>query len=416
MQYNATTDLNNKQKIVNDPVYGFINIPGGIIFDLIEHPFFQRLRRIKQLGLTYLVYPGAVHTRFQHAIGSMHLISMAIDVIRSKGHEITDQEAEATQIAILLHDIGHGPFSHALETCIIPDLHHEQLSLWFMEELNIEFKGKLSLAIKIFRNEHHKKFLHQLVSGQLDMDRLDYLRRDSFFTGVTEGVVASERIIKMLEVVDDKLVVEAKGIYSVEKFLIARRLMYWQVYLHKTVLVAELLLVHVLERIKELHHLGLLKTGNKYFDYLIAERKISDKSDIIKNFAMIDDFDIIGLIKQNLDSEDRVLAMLADAVLNRKFPRIILSKEEFSSNFIGEIKEKFMNKYNFNADETEYFVYEGEISNNAYSSLDERINILFGEKLSEVTEASDILNFSVLGKVVKKYYVCAPKNVINKLT
>lgn len=334
---------------------------------------------------------------------------MAIDVIRSKGHEITDKEAEAAQIAILLHDIGRGPFSHALETCIIPDLHHEQLSLWFMEELNVEFKGKLSLAIKIFRNEHHKKFLHQLISGQLDMDRLDYLRRDSFFTGVTEGAVGSERIIKMLQVVDDKLVVEAKGIYSVEKFLIARRLMYWQVYLHKTVVVAELLLVHVLEKIKELHRSGLLKTGNKYFDYLITEKNNNEKSEIIRNFAMIDDFDIISLIKQNLDSDDRVLAMLADAVINRKFPRIILSKELFSNDFIGEVKEKFMTEYKFNAEETEYFVYSGEISNNAYSSLDERINIIFGQKLIEVTEASDILNFSVLGKVVKKYYVCAEK-------
>jgi HD superfamily phosphohydrolase len=406
--------LNNKQKIVNDPVYGFINIPGGIIFDLIEHPYFQRLRRIKQLGLTYLVYPGAVHTRFQHAIGSMHLISLAIDVIRKKGHEITDEEAEAARIAILLHDIGHGPFSHALESCIIPDLHHEQLSLWFMEELNREFNGKLSLAIKIFKNEYHKKFLHQLISGQLDMDRLDYLRRDSFFTGVTEGVVGSERIIKMLEVVDDNLVVEAKGIYSVEKFLIARRLMYWQVYLHKTVVVAELLLVNVLERIKQLQKQGQLHTNNKYFDYLISEKDISDREKIVRYFSMLDDYDIMSIIKQNIDSNDKVLAMLADAVLNRKFPRIILSKEEFKYEYIDGLTKEFAKENNFNNDEAKHFIYTGQISNNAYSSRDESINILFGDKLIDVTDASDILNISVLGKTVKKYYVCAPKNVINK--
>ncbi|MDD3687013.1 MAG: HD domain-containing protein [Bacteroidales bacterium] len=406
--------MNNKQKIVNDPVYGFINIPGGIIFDLIEHPYFQRLRRIKQLGLTYLVYPGAVHTRFQHAIGSMHLISLAIDVIRKKGHEITDEEAEAARIAILLHDIGHGPFSHALESCIIPDLHHEQLSLWFMEELNREFNGKLSLAIKIFKNEYHKKFLHQLISGQLDMDRLDYLRRDSFFTGVTEGVVGSERIIKMLEVVDDNLVVEAKGIYSVEKFLIARRLMYWQVYLHKTVVVAELLLVNVLERIKQLQRQGQLQTGNKYFDYLISEKDLNDREQIIKNFSMLDDYDIISIIKQNFDSNDKVLAMLSDAVLNRKFPRIILSKEEFKPDYIKGVEDEFIKQYNFTIDEAKHFIYTGQISNNAYSSRDESINIIFGDKLVDITDASDILNISVLGKTVKKYYVCAPKNVINK--
>ena len=267
-----------KQKIINDPVYGFINIPGGLIFKLIEHPYFQRLRRIKQLGLTYLVYPGAAHTRFQHSIGSMHLVNLAIDVIRSKGHKITEDEAEATRIAILLHDIGHGPFSHALENCIIPDLHHEKLSLWFMDELNKEFNSELSLAISIFKNQYHKKFLHQLVAGQLDMDRLDYLRRDSFFTGVTEGVVGSQRIIKMLQVVDDNLVVEAKGIYSIEKFLIARRLMYWQVYLHKTVLVGELLLSHFLKRLKYLYKEKGIKTGNVYLDFLFEDNNMSDKS------------------------------------------------------------------------------------------------------------------------------------------
>jgi len=405
-----------KQKIINDPVYGFINIPGGLIFKLIEHPYFQRLRRIKQLGLTYLVYPGAAHTRFQHSIGSMHLVNLAIDVIRSKGHKITEDEAEATRIAILLHDIGHGPFSHALENCILPDLHHEKLSLWFMDELNKEFNSELSLAISIFKNQYHKKFLHQLVAGQLDMDRLDYLRRDSFFTGVTEGVVGSQRIIKMLQVVDDNLVVEAKGIYSIEKFLIARRLMYWQVYLHKTVLVGELLLSHFLKRLKYLYKEKEIKTGNIYLDFLFEENNLSDKELVVKNFSMLDDYDIMSLIKQNLNSQDRVIAKLSSSLLNRKLPRIRLSKEEIDYEFLNKIEQQFMKKYNFSAEDTEYFIYSGEISNNAYDSEDERINILFGEKLVDITEASDILNISVLGKTVKKNYICAPKSIMNKIS
>lgn len=405
-----------KQKIINDPVYGFINIPGGLIFKLIEHTYFQRLRRIKQLGLTYLVYPGAAHTRFQHSIGSMHLVNLAIDVIRSKGHKITEDEAEATRIAILLHDIGHGPFSHALENCIIPDLHHEKLSLWFMDELNKEFNSELGLTISIFKNQYHKKFLHQLVAGQLDMDRLDYLRRDSFFTGVTEGVVGSQRIIKMLQVVDDNLVVEAKGIYSIEKFLIARRLMYWQVYLHKTVLVGELLLSHFLKRLKYLYKEKGIKTGNIYLDFLFEDNNMSDKELIIKNFSMLDDYDIMSLIKQNINSQDRVIAGLASSLINRKLPRIRLSKEEIDYDFLNKIKQQFMKKYNFSAEETDYFVYSGEISNNAYDREDERINILFGEKLVDITEASDILNISVLGKIVKKNYICAPKSIMNKIS
>lgn len=406
--------MTNKKKIVNDPVYGFINIPGGIIYELIEHPYYQRLRRIKQLGLTNLVYPGAVHTRFQHAMGSMHLMSLAIDVIRSKGHEITDEEAEAAMIAILLHDIGHGPFSHALESCIIPELPHEQLSLWFMQELNREFNGKLDLAIKIFTNQYHKKFLHQLVSGQLDMDRLDYLRRDSFFTGVTEGIVGSERIIKMLQVVNDDLVVEAKGIYSVEKFLIARRLMYWQVYLHKTVVVAELMLVNALERMKELHKNNLLKINNQYFEYFIETKNFTNPTEVIKNFNMLDDYDIISLLKQNLNSQDKVLSYLSDGVLNRKFPKIIIGKEKQDENYVKEIKQQTRIEFGLNDEELKYFVSTGEISNNAYSNIDEQINILYGDKLIDIAEASDMLNIAVLSKVVKKYYVCAPKTIINK--
>jgi len=362
-----------------------------------------------------MVYPGAVHTRFQHAIGSMHLISLAIDVLRSKNNEITEEESEAAKIAILLHDIGHGPFSHALESCLIPNLPHEQLSYWFMQELNKEFDGKLDLAIKIFKNKYHKKFLHQLVSGQLDMDRLDYLRRDSFFTGVTEGVVGSERIIKMLQVVNDNLVVEVKGIYSVEKFLIARRLMYWQVYLHKTVLVGELLLVKTLERIKELYSQKKLSPNNPYLEFFLANPKPCNTVEIIKNFSMLDDYDIISLIKQNIFSEDKVLNYLSNSIINRRFPKILIGKEEFDTTFVEQVKEKAVSALQLDEEEIKYFVYTGEISNNAYSNVDERINILQGNTLIDIAEASDMLNLSVLSKLVKKYYVCAPKTIINKI-
>jgi HD superfamily phosphohydrolase len=405
--------LTNKKKIINDPVHGFINIPGGIIYELIEHPYFQRLRRIKQLGLSYLVYPGAVHTRFQHAIGSMHLIGMAIDVIRSKNHEITEEEAEAAKIAILLHDIGHGPFSHALENCFTPNLHHEDLSLLFMQELNTEFKNRLDLAIKIFQNQYHKKFLHQLISGQLDMDRLDYLKRDSFFTGVSEGVVGSERIIKMLQVVDDNLVVESKGIYSIEKFLIARRLMYWQVYLHKTSLIAELLLSAFIMRLKYLFENSNIRTNNQYIDLLIDKNKVYNKKDIITNFAMIDDYDVFCLLKQNMYSDDKILSHLSNSILNRKFPKILISKEKPEDTFIDSMKEIAKKEYSLTDEEISYFVFTGEVSNNAYTYADERINILYPNKLTDISEASDMLNISVLGKIVKKYYVCAPKDIIN---
>ncbi len=401
-----------KQKIVNDPIYGFINIPSGIIYDLIEHKYFQRLRRIKQLGLTYLVFPGAVHTRFQHAIGSMYLISLAIDVLKGKGHEITEQEAEAAKIAILLHDIGHGPFSHALESCIISDLPHEQISLMFMENLNEEYSGKLDLAIEIFKNQYPKKFLHQLISGQLDMDRLDYLRRDSFFTGVSEGVVGVERIIKMLQIVNDKLVVESKGIYSIEKFLIARRLMYWQVYLHKTVLVSEVLLVKFLQRIKELYSQNKISINNSHLEFFLNQNKRVSKT-VVEQYHMLDDYDIINLLKQNLNSNDIVLSNLSDAILNRNLPKIHISRNRFSKDYINSLKIKTINDLNIKIEDIEYFIYGGEISNNAYSSEDERINIQYKSGLKDIAEASDMLNLSILSKVIKKYYVCGPEKIIN---
>lgn len=401
-----------KKKILNDPIYGFISLEGGLIFSLIEHAYFQRLRRVQQLGLTHFVYPGAVHTRFQHAIGAMHLMSLAIDIIRSKGHAISEAEAEASKIAILLHDIGHGPFSHSLEKNIISDISHEELSLFFMEVLNQEFNNNLDLAISIFCNKYHKKFLFQLISSQLDVDRLDYLRRDSFYTGVTEGIVASERIIKMLEVVDDNLVVESKGIYSVEKFLIARRLMYWQVYFHKTVIIAENLLISIFNRIKYLYYSGLYQSTNKYLEYFFTNKTYNNNNELILNFSKIDDYDIINEIKHSCYSTDKILSHLSNSFLNRHLPKIIISRESFSLDFLNDIKYKIISQYNLSEEDVKYYMYMGEISNHAYSNIDDRINILHQGKLIDIAEASDMLNINVLSKNVKKYYLCYPKNLI----
>ena len=312
----------NKRKIVNDPVYGFINIPSEIIYDIIEHRYFQRLRRIKQLGLTDYVYPGAVHTRFQHTLGAVHLLYSAISTLRLKGVDITQEEEDAVTLAILLHDIGHGPFSHTLEHVIIDKYTHEDLSLMFMEALNKEFSGKLDLTINIFKNNYHKKFLHQLVSSQLDVDRMDYLRRDSFFSGVSEGVIGSDRIIKMLTVVDDQLVVEAKGIYSIEKFLIARWLMYWQVYLHKTVVSAEQLLLKIFKRVKKLLSQGVEIYLSKELEFFIKNNEKKSTLEILENFSKIDDADILALVKMWEDSSDKILSNLSKRLLYRKLYRI----------------------------------------------------------------------------------------------
>ncbi|MBN2165376.1 MAG: HD domain-containing protein [Marinilabiliaceae bacterium] len=412
MEANSTF---NKRKIVNDPVHGFINIPSELIYDLIENPFFQRLRRIKQLGLTYLVYPGAVHTRFQHALGAMHLMNDAVSVLRSKGHEISEDEEEAVCIAILLHDIGHGPFSHVLEKTILYKLSHEEVSLFFMSELNKQHNGKLSLALDIFSNKYSKKFLHQLVSSQLDMDRLDYLKRDSFFTGVSEGVIGSDRIIKMLNVVDDNLVVEAKGIYSIEKFLIARRLMYWQVYLHKTVLVAECMLVNLLNRARY-----LLKNGENLFvtpalQYFLSNNisfndfKTNNKA--LNNFALLDDDDLVCSIKGWMNSNDRVLSKMSRDLINRSLYRIEIKSDPFDFVEIDKLRKEVLIHYRLKDDsEAGYIVFSSDISNNAYSVNDEKINILFNNKqLKDISDASDVLNLSVLGKKVTKYYLCYPK-------
>lgn len=409
----------NKRKIINDPVYGFINIQNDLIFDLIEHPWFQRLRRIRQLGLTYLVYPGSTHTRFQHALGAMYLMSQAISVIRSKCHEITDEEAEAVTVAILLHDIGHGPFSHALEFSLLENHTHEDLSALLMSELNKQFDGRLSLAIDIFNNKYHKKFLHQLVSGQLDMDRLDYLKRDSFFTGVAEGDVGSDRIIKMLSVADDNLVLEAKGIYSIEQFLMARRLMYWQVYLHKTVLSAETLLINSLKRAKMLVLDGKELFATPALNFFLSRKFEKDslkdeklRKEILEHFVMLDDTDVVAATKVWQDQSDKVLALLCSNMNNRILYKIDIQKSAFSEKRKEELKEKCKKHLGLSDSEADYFVFSDTIINHTYVPTDNRISILYRNgTIQDISEASDMLDISVLTKVVKKYYLCYPKEL-----
>jgi len=409
----------NKKKIINDPVFGFINLQSEVVFDLLEHPIFQRLRQIKQLGLSYLVFPGANHTRFEHALGASHLMRQAISVLRLKGHEISNEEAEAVTIAILLHDIGHAPFSHVLENTLV-NISHEEISLLLMQELNREFDGKLQLAIKIFTNQYKKHFLHQLVASQLDMDRLDYLSRDSFFTGVAEGTVGIDRIIKMLNVHDDKLVVDIKGIYSIEKFLISRRLMYWQVYLHKTVVAAEFLLINVLKRAKELISKGevLFTTPTlKIFleNEILPENfrsniEINGKN-VLTWYTLLDDNDILISIKEWQNHPDKVLSLLAKSISNRKLPRTILREKPLSATAI----EKYLNRITEtiipDPELAKYFLMTGVIANNAYDKLHENIYVLNKDgSTKEINDASDI-NLTALTKTVKKYFVCYPKEL-----
>jgi len=408
--------LNPKAKILNDPVYGFITIPSGLIFEIIGAPCFQRLRRIRQLGLTFMVYPGANHTRLQHALGAMHLLGEAIEIIRSKGHEITEKEAESAKIAILLHDIGHGPFSHTLEYNIIDGITHEGISLLFMERLNKKFNGALDTAIDIFTNKYHKKYLHQLVSGQLDTDRLDYLNRDSFFTGVSEGVIGSDRIIKMLDIVDDELVVEEKGIYSIEKFLIARRLMYWQVYLHKTVLSSEQLLINIMKRAKELVQKGEELFAPEYLmfflknDINIKNSSPKEIEEILNNFILLDDSDILSSIKSWINSDDEILSVLSNMLINRKLFKVEMQKTVFKKDYIESKILLAKEKYSLSDDDLKYFVVNGELLNNTYSYNNENINIkLKTGEIIDIIDASDILNMSALSKKDKKYYLCYPK-------
>lgn len=407
-----TEKKTNKLKILNDPIYGFITIPNTLICDLIDHPYFQRLRRISQMGLSHLVYPGAHHTRFHHAIGSMHLMQKAIGNLQLKGIEISEEEANALCIAILLHDIGHGAFSHALEQSIVTGIHHEAISLKFMEALNEEFEGQLSLAITIFTQKYHRNFLYQLISSQLDMDRLDYLNRDSFYTGVAEGTISSERLIAMLNVKNDNLVIEEKGVYSVEKFIVARRLMYWQVYLHKTGLAAEKLLGKILKRAKELTSLGEKLPASKAFTYFLNHQITEDNftNKTLKTFAKLDDYDVFSAIKEWISHDDMVLSKLSESLINRILPKVILQKEPFNASQISEIKRQVKDTFNLNDSELDYFVYHGKIQNQAYDATKNTIQILYKNGvIKDVTEASDHLNLQALSNPVTKYYICYPK-------
>ena len=402
----------NKLKILNDPIYGFIAIPNALIFDLIEHSYFQRLRRISQMGLSYLVYPGAHHTRFHHAIGCMHLMQSAVQTLRSKGVEISEDEATALYIAILLHDIGHGPFSHALEHSIVTGISHEEISLFYMKELNKEFNGQLSLAIEVFEGKYPRKFMHQLISSQLDMDRLDYLKRDSFYSGVAEGNINSERLIAMLYVVDDELVLEEKGIYSAEKFIVGRRLMYWQVYLHKTGVVAEKMLVNLLRRANELAKKGDKLSGSKAFSFFL-ENQISENNfdfEVLKTFAKLDDYDILSAIKDWISHDDKVLSSLSKMIINRNLLRIELSNDPIDEDYYHSMIDLKKKELEFSDEELSYFIFTDCVQNQAYDSSKSKINIYFKNGvIKDLSEASDQLNIQALTKPVIKYFICYPK-------
>lgn len=409
----------NKNKILNDPVFGFISIPNDLIFDIIEHPYFQRLRRIKQLGLTNLVYPGALHTRFHHALGAMHLMHLTLTNLSQKGVDISDEEYTAALVAILLHDIGHGPFSHTLEFSLLNGVSHEEISLAFFQKLNADYQGKLDLAIKIFHGTYDRKFFHQLVSSQLDIDRIDYLRRDSFFTGVSEGTIGSERIIKMLNVRDDQIVVEEKGIYSIENFLNSRRLMYWQVYLHKTSVSAEEMLIQLIKRARILTQKGVTVFATPALT-IFLERNISKEDfiedvDILDVFALLDDSDIWGSMKFWLNHEDFVLATLSNMLLNRKIFRIEMSNSAFSKDLIRKVREEVAQHYGISEKEAQSLVGSGKISNEAYISSGQKINILSKNgEIVDIAKTTELPNIKAMSKIITKYYICWPKGVETK--
>ncbi len=405
----------NKKKIINDPIYGFIPITRELVFDLLEHPVFQRLRRIKQLGMINLVYPGANHTRFHHALGAMHLMTKALDSLVQKGIEISEEEKTSACVAILLHDIGHGPFSHTLERTLVKGISHEEISLAFMQMINEEFNGALDMAIEIFEDKYKRHFLHELVSSQLDVDRLDYLTRDSFYTGVSEGIVGLERIIQMMNVVDDRLVIEEKGIYSVEKFLVARRLMYWQVYFHKTTIAADTLMLNILKRARH-----LLREGKDLFcppALLYFLEKDMHHQDLIKSkwrlqiFSTIDDVDIISAIKVWSTNEDKILSELCSSLIYRRLPRVLIQKKEITKKQVQDCIAAIMEKRPWlSAEETEYFYMEGDIMNEAYGGKDKDILILTKSgEIIDIENASDNYNIRALRPIVKKFYLSAPK-------
>jgi len=402
-----------KIKIFNDPIYGFIMIQSAIVFKIIEHTYFQRLRRISQMGLSYLVYPGAHHTRFHHALGGVYLMQKAIDTLRLKNVVINKEEEEALYIAILLHDIGHGPFSHSLENSIAKNLNHEEISLHFMEFLNKEFEGKLSLAIQIFKKEYPRNFMHQLISSQLDMDRLDYLKRDSFYSGVAEGNINSERLITMLNVKNENLVIDIKGIYSVEKFIVARRLMYWQVYLHKTSLVAENILVKILKRAKELTQKGEKLESSESLNYFLKSNitKINFDEHTLDIFSKLDNYDIISALKSWCNHNDFVLSSLCKSIIDRRLPKVEMQNQKFHENYFHEIQKKAMQSLSLTREQLPYFVFKGAVSNQAYNAVNEKINILHKNgEITDIVSASDNLSLGALSNSVTKYFICYPKS------
>ncbi len=401
-----------KIEIFNDPIYGFVTIQNVLVFKIIEHPYFQRLRRISQMGLSYLVYPGAHHTRFHHALGGVHLMQNAIATLRMKDIGISEEEEEALYLAILLHDIGHGPFSHSLENSIVTNMHHEEISIRFMEFLNEEFEGQLSLSIQIFKGNYHRKFMHQLISSQLDMDRLDYLKRDSFYSGVAEGNINSKRLISLLNVDKGKLVIDIKGIYSVEKFIVARRLMYWQVYLHKTSLAAENILVKILKRAKELTQNGEKLQASYSLNFFLKSDIVSEEFDdeSLHVFSKLDDFDIIAALKNWCSHNDFILSSLCKCIIERKLPKVELFNEKISENYIENIKNKIIQNLDLNEEQLPYFVFNGSVKNQAYNAINEKINILNKDgSITDIVKASDNLSIQALSNSVTKYFICYPK-------
>ncbi|MCC6841230.1 MAG: HD domain-containing protein [Flavobacteriales bacterium] len=402
-------------KIFNDPVYGFINVPHPLLLRLIDHRWFQRLRYIKQLGLSHLVYPGALHTRFHHALGAMHLMGLALESLRGKGHAVSEEEALGAHVAILLHDIGHGPFSHALEHSIVEGIGHEEVGALVMDALNVEFNGALDLGIRIFRDQYPKRFLHQLVSGQLDMDRMDYLNRDSFYTGVSEGVIGGDRIIKMLQVVNDGLVVEEKAIYSIEKFIVARRLMYWQVYLHKTVVACEQMLVQTLRRAKALGLQGVPLFGAPALLGFLGERRDRDSFNdpaVLSDFMRLDDHDIMGAVKVWADHPDKVLARLASDLLHRRTLRIKLRNEPWPAAQVERIRHVCVEELGVTAEEAGLFVLAGKVVNNAYDPKHDGIQLLFKNgKLKDIAQASDNLGIEAMSGAVEKHFLAFPRSM-----
>lgn len=397
------------RKIINDPVYGFITLDHPLILKIVAHPYYQRLRRIHQMALANLVYPGAVHTRLHHSLGAYHLMCNALLELKNKGIGITAEEEVGARAAILLHDIGHGPYSHALEKILIPGQHHESLSIEIMDVLNLEFEGALDTAIAIFKNQYHKPFLHQLVSGQLDVDRMDYLSRDSFFTGVSEGVIGYDRIIKMLDVHDGQLVVEEKAIYSIEKFLVARRLMYWQVYLHKTVVSAENMLIRIIERARE-----LLLRGDEVlscsipFDFFLKKKQTEmDNRANLSWFCMLDDYDVMAAIKNWIYHKDKVLSTLSKMLVERRLLKVKLHSFPFEEKELTDMRNRFCQQFAFTEDESRYFVFSGEAVNTTYDPSDERINILFRDgSIRDISRVDHALIQQTLSSPVKKFYIC----------